>query len=188
MLKLLCLFFLLTVQSAFSTIVPIATLVKFNGVILMNNNPAQVGDEFDNGTMVKISGKDAYVDFKYQNGHVIRAYEGEFKIREITPKKSVIQLLRGKIISIVSKLTPNETFRIKTRHASIGVRGTKFVVQDKGDETYLCVCEGVVEVVRGKNKVKVKKDEDLHISLKGRLTPVVNLNMSKMLDDTIKNF
>lgn len=167
-------------------LVAVATLDKMNGQVMVNGNPAKDGDELDVGTKVKIKGADSWVDFKFQNGHVIRAHAGEFKVIDINPEKTLIQLVRGKLLALVKKLGPSETFRVKTKRAAFGVRGTKFMIEETSAKSYLCVCEGIVEASRGKAKVSVKKDQDLNIQNAGALKVQDSPAMGKMVEDMFK--
>lgn len=45
----------------------------------------------------------------------------------------------------------------------MGVRGTKFYVEEKADETYLCFCEGSVEIKNAISSQMVNKNEDAHV-------------------------
>ncbi|MFZ4713322.1 MAG: FecR domain-containing protein [Bacteriovoracaceae bacterium] len=165
-----------------------AKVTHMEGEVWLNRGPAKIGDLIYPGTHVKVAGAKSWVDMKYINGHVVRATEGAFTVTEIGPKKSFIELLSGKIFSLVSPLKKKETFVVKTKRAVFGVRGTKFMIEENAEKTYLCVCEGVVEADNGKEKVKVKKDDDLFIEDGKKLTVnKASAMMNQMLTDMVKN-
>ncbi len=59
--------------------------------------------------------------------------------------KTLLDLLKGKVIAIVKKLTVDEEFTIKTKLAAAAVKGTEFIVE-AGDEERVGVYDGKVEV------------------------------------------
>lgn len=186
--KLLSLVFGLLISfKSFSGIVAVATLSHMAGEVTVNGQPAKLGDELDVGTKVVVKGEKSWVDFKFQNGHVIRSTEGELKVEDINPEKTLISLIRGKLFAYVKKLGSAETFKVKTKRASFGVRGTKFLIEETKQKSYLCVCEGEVEAVRGKVKVSVKKNQDLDVKDKGALKVIDAPGMGKMLEDMMKS-
>lgn len=167
-------------------LIAVATLESMEGIVKVNGKPAQIGDELDVGTKVLVQGKTSSAIFKFQNGHKIRLSEGEFKSLDINPEKTLIQVVRGKFLAWVKKLGAQETFVVKTKWASFGVRGTQFLIEEDKNKSYLCVCEGVVEAIRGKEKVLVKKDQDLEVFKKGTMKIKDSPAMGKMLEDQIK--
>ncbi len=56
--------------------------------------------------------------------------------------ESVVDLLRGGLVAHVNK----KAFKVRTRTASMGVRGTRFFVSEVGKDLWMCVKEGEVEV------------------------------------------
>lgn len=148
-----------------SGFLPIANIVKINGHAFIDKEEISVGAEVAKGMTITIPKKGDYVVVKFQNGHMVRFTEAVVKIEELTEKTSLINLLKGQVHTLVKKLTPDETFKIKTKYASFGVRGTKFGISldEKKKKAYLCVCEGVVQATKGKLTADVSKNEDLWV-------------------------
>lgn len=74
------------------------------------------------------------------------------EIKPIATKEgTLIDLVKGAIISSVVK----KNFKIKTRTTTFGVRGTQFFVHSKGEDNWMCVNEGVVNVEKSKKSVDV---------------------------------
>jgi hypothetical protein len=79
--------------------------------------------------------------------------------------KTFIDLLKGKIIAVVKKLTGGEEFTIKTKLAAATVKGTEFIVET-GDEERVGEYAGEVEVasidMNGNvlHKIVLKKDKE----------------------------
>lgn len=148
-------------------LLPIANIIKIHGDALVGKEAIHEGMEVTQGMEISIPKKGDYIILKFQNGHKVRFTEAIVKVEELTQKSTLFTLLKGQIHTFVSKLTPDEKFIVKTKDASFAVRGTKFSVSldDKKNQAYLCVCEGVVNTSRGEMSVDVKKKQDLWINL-----------------------
>jgi hypothetical protein len=145
---------------------PVAKIVNISGNVLVNNEIAKVGTEISEGSEVSINMEKDFADIKYQNGHILRLKGGVIKVQELTPKKSIIELVKGTLFNLIKKLATDETFTIKTKSVSFGVRGTQFYISQSAKESYLCVCDGIVTAKKGNKTLEVKKDEDLFINKK----------------------
>ncbi len=73
--------------------------------------------------------------------------ESRMVIKSLKDKKTLLNLLKGKIIAVVKKLIGNEEFTIKTKMAAAAVKGTEFIVEI-GEEERVGVYNGKVEVAR----------------------------------------
>jgi hypothetical protein len=163
-ISLICAFlFVINVEA--SGFLPIANIVKIHGKVFIDKEEVREGAEVAKGMEIKIPKKGDYVVIKFQNGHKVRFTEAIVKVEELTEKTSLMNLIRGSVHTLVKELTPNETFTVKTKYASFGVRGTKFgiTIDEAKKKAYLCVCEGVVQATQGKMSIDVKKDEDLWV-------------------------
>jgi hypothetical protein len=74
----------------------------------------------------------------------------------LTPRQTkngtLIELVRGSVVSKVTK----KTFEVISNKTSFGVRGTQFFVQATGaDNVWMCVQEGVVNVIKNEKNVDV---------------------------------
>ncbi|MCO4756362.1 MAG: FecR domain-containing protein, partial [Bacteriovoracaceae bacterium] len=97
-----------------------------------------------------------------------------------------INLLKGTIFTYVNKAAKKE-FRVKTRHTAMAVRGTKFYVMESDEETYLCVCDGVVRIQNKSGHKDIKRKQDIHATKKGSLSITqANPDMWKMALDGFK--
>ncbi|MFP5384681.1 MAG: FecR domain-containing protein [Bacteriovoracia bacterium] len=80
-----------------------------------------------------------------------------------TKEGTIIDLVKGGIVSLVKK----KSFKIKTRAVSMGVRGTQFFVQATGkDDVWMCVNEGVVNVLKNKKSVDVPAGKGVFVDQK----------------------
>lgn len=122
---------------------------------------------------VVITGMGSNAEIIFDDATIVKLDpESKILIKDLTKeknKKTMINLLKGKIIAIVKKLLKEEEFTIKTKMAIAAVKGTAFIVE-AGDEEKVGVYEGEVEVsgidTEGKslNKVIVGKDKETIIS------------------------
>jgi hypothetical protein len=166
--------FLLSIQGfAFGQFFPVAKVIAIKGSALINDQKLKVGDEIATGTVINIKAPADYVDVAYPNGkqlrNIVRLKGANVTFTELTPKKSIIDVIRGKVFSIVNHLTPNEVFEIHSKQVSFGVRGTKFMVDidEVKEQSYVCVCDGVVLAKSEDGKeASVEKFQDLTVSQK----------------------
>jgi ferric-dicitrate binding protein FerR (iron transport regulator) len=150
--------------SAHAGFMAVANVSKIHGTVFVNKEKVKEGQEIAEGMMIAIPKKGDYIDVKFQNGHVVRFLGASVMVKELNPKNTLLELLKGKIYSAIKPLTKDETFQVKTRRASFAVRGTHFFVEESKKDSYLCVCEGVVNTKSSKGEVDVKKDEDLRLA------------------------
>ncbi len=148
---------------------PVANVSKISGSAFVNKEKIKVGAEIAEGMDVSIPKKGDYIEVKFQNGHIVRLVGAHVLVTTLNPKNTFFELLKGKIFSVIKPLTPNETFDVKTKRASFGVRGTQFFIEEDKSQTYLCVCEGVVSAKSGSGQIEVHKDEDVTIAPKREL-------------------
>ncbi len=177
-----------------SGFLPIANIVKIHGSAFIDREPVSVGAEIAKGMEIRIPKKGDYIVVKFQNGHMVRFTEATVKVEELTEKSSLINLIKGQVHTLVRKLTPDETFKIKTKYAAFAVRGTKFGVsiEEKKKKAYLCVCEGVVEATKGNMTVEVKKNEDLWVGATAKKLEVKQsteqmFNMTNQMIEEMEN-
>ncbi|MBC7711752.1 MAG: FecR domain-containing protein [Rhizobacter sp.] len=156
---------------------PNAKIVKIHGNAFINGDEVNEGAEIAKGMEIKIPKKGDYIVVKYQNGHKVRFTEATVKVEDLTEKVSLLSLIKGQVHTFVQKLTPGETFVVKTKYASFAVRGTKFgiTIDEKKKKSYLCVCDGVVTATQGKKSADVHPNQDLWV---GENTPKLDVNDS----------
>lgn len=148
----------------------VANVTKIQGKAFINKEKIIVGAEIAEGMELNIPKSGDYVEVKFQNGHLVRFTGAKVKVETLNPKNTLFHLIRGKIFSAIKPLTEGETFHVKTMRAAFAVRGTKFMIEETKNKSYLCVCEGVVATKSAKGEVEVKKDEDLSLATaKGEL-------------------
>jgi hypothetical protein len=154
---LLCLLFLIqfSAWSSEAIIKSFVGQVKINGQIIKKNSI-----KINVGSVVEAIGKKSLVDIKFSNGHVIRIRNGKTIVKIMKEDKTLIELIKGSLFNVVNKLKKPNAFEVKTKHGSLGVRGTKFMVKADENETYLCVCEGIVRSKVAKHEFDVGANFD----------------------------
>ena len=167
--------------SAHAGFMAVANVSKIHGTAFLNKEKVKDGQEITEGMMISIPKKGDYIDVKFQNGHVVRMMGAAVMVKELNPKSTFFELLKGKLYSAVKPLTKDEKFQVKTRRASFAVRGTHFFIEEGKKDSYLCVCEGVVNTKSSKGEVDVKKDEDLRIA-KPKDEPKATVAAQSMVD------
>ncbi len=114
------------------------------------------------------TGSDAAMEVVFDDSTIIKMdSRSTLVIRNLNRKKeskTMLELLKGRVVAIVKKLMEKDEFSVKTKMAMAAVKGTEFIV-DSGDEK-VGVYEGAVEVsgmdMSGNvlNKVVLQKDQE----------------------------
>ncbi len=172
---------------SFSILAFEAKLERIRGNVTVNGVQAVKGMKLAEGNTIEAKGKKSLFIVRYSNGAKYMLRNGKLILKEFNINESKINLISGKLItSIKNKTYKKDKFIVKTRTASLGVRGTKFWILESPKDTYLCVCEGTVSASNKKYQTTVKKNEDLHIGLTSKLdTQSAN---TQMLDMALEDF
>lgn len=140
-----------------------ATITRSGGDIKVNGKAITTGTIVKNGEEIVISGKKSFAQLKFDDGSRMLIKEGTLKLSAPEEaKQNLVQLVKGTIF--VHKAKGDSSLKIKTNHSMMGVRGTKFFVQEDPKETYLCVCEGKVEISNGVSTEMISMKEDAFVS------------------------
>lgn len=174
---------------SFSLMAKDIKVMKLKGKVSYDGEEIKEGDLLDSGAYLEV-GKKSFAFIKFDNGNQVLLKDGklklENKVRKEKGDKTILSLVRGMIFSYKPKKSKHRLF-IKTKTAAMGVRGTKFFVQEDEKETYLCVCTGQVSVNNGLEKILVNKNEDVHIKKKQSLKKTkANKMMMNMAWDGFK--
>lgn len=156
LLAILCLTF------SFSLFASEINISKMRGEVTVDGKTAIQGQSLEVGNKLKAKGKGSFFQITYSNGSKILIKNGSLIIYKNKDKSKSVKLLNGMSFFFINKIN-KEKFNVHTRHASFGVRGTKFFIQADKKEAYLCVCEGSVVAKNKETKKLVKKNEDIHM-------------------------
>lgn len=110
--------------------------------------------------IIEAKGKGSFCQIVLENGTTFLLRNGRLKLINLKSDHTIIGLFQGTMFTSVTKGKKN-SFRVKTKSASLGVRGTKFYVDVDKDSTYLCVCEGKVEFRNKAGRIVLERLEDV---------------------------
>ena len=120
---------------------------------------AKPGDKLDNGNIIRTAPGSA-AKVVYDNGDQFQVGSGTAYRVSLPKAKGApqINLLYGKLRAVVEKGGPRTGMKIKTRSATMGVRGTDFFIADGGSKgTEIAVLRGEVEVKPEGSKAQAAK-------------------------------
>ncbi len=159
------LFFILLTCSL-SLLASEAKLVVAQGEIKLNDKITPTPDlkniDLQAGTVIEAIGKKSFFIVEYNDKSRFMIREGKIIIKKLEANNSFLHLLQGTLFSYVNPKAAHK-FKVKTKRGSFGVRGTKFWLQETNEESYLCVCEGVVAVRNNHSLMLINPGEDLHL-------------------------
>lgn len=114
-----------------------------------------------------ITGYDSRVEIVFDDATIIKLDPNSRLIvknlKRDKENKTIIELIKGRLMGVVKKLIEKEEFAVKTKLAMAAVKGTELIVET-GEEDLVGVYEGQVEVAsydsRGNIKKKIILDKD----------------------------
>ena len=183
-MRLFLFLFLLSISSFAN----LATVTKFQGEIILNvKQQAKIGTVLQEFDVIETVGKKSFVEITFSSGHIIRLRGGKTVLKKLNTNETVFKLIKGKIFSFVKKLNSKQKFKVETKHSSLGVRGTMFMVSVEKDKSYLCVCEGSVESSSASKSSIVVRGEDQFFNGKSFEAPKkANSQMMTMATDEFR--
>ncbi len=189
-LNLLCLSAFFYTSSCFSQ--DSAVVHRWKGSVVVNGKKIQSnGSKIPEGATIEAQADGSFIDLKLADQSLVRLVHGKVRADNLSSSKNIFTLLSGKLYSYIQKTARPDSFMVHTKTAVMGVRGTKFVVEESTEKSYLCVCEGLVHVSKkdkAKSFVDVAMHEDLDIVLGKELNkPKESKMMSSMAEDVFKD-
>lgn len=166
-----------------------AKIVLMRGEIFVNGKQIEKKIDVSYGDKLEARGEESFVQVLFNTGSKIMLRDGIIILEKFKKDGSTINMITGTIFTYVNKAAKKE-FRVKTRHASMAVRGTKFYVQENEEDTYLCVCEGMVRIqnknghkdIRPKQDIHAKKSEALVVTKANDMMWQMAIDGFKMMD------
>ena len=161
---------------------------RHKGKILINDKPYSDQVILNDGDKVTAIGKKSYIQISYEDKSSYLIKNGEMILEKIESEESIVSLLKGKFFHY-KKPGSKRKFLLKTKNATMGVRGTKYMVEATEFYDYLCVCEGEVEAKRnlGSKRYHVGFNEDLFLYHDGQ-KPKYGKSSSQMFEMTSSEF
>lgn len=146
---------------------PLAAEAGFGSVKLLRGKATLDGKELHEGDAVNAgevvgTGERSMVRILLESGVAMQIGPASEVRLEEEKKIPVADLLRGELLSSIRKGSGELKYRVRSKSVSMGVRGTTFFVKTSSrGRTFLCVCEGKVEVKwKGGEQVLVSKHHD----------------------------
>ncbi|EMJ63349.1 sigma factor regulatory protein, FecR/PupR family [Leptospira sp. P2653] len=134
------------------------------------NLKATVTQEILNGDIV-ITGTKSVASLVFgENSYLIEIQsDSRFQVKEETDEKAFFQD-KGSTWILTNKLVKGERMSLHTPTTTAGVRGTKFYTSVYGDMTFICHCEGHIELENRQSHTKKINDSDYLSVTKGDKT------------------
>ncbi|TPW18909.1 MAG: hypothetical protein FD126_3215 [Elusimicrobia bacterium] len=109
------------------------------GTLLVDGKAAEVGAVLREGAKARLDAGEAVLELG-DEGRVRLNGPAEFSV-----STRAVSLTRGSLLSVLQKLKGG--FSVRTPVAVAAVRGTEFFVEARADgRTYLCLCDGTLEI------------------------------------------
>ena len=143
------------------------TMAYFEGEYYLIQE-AKLGDQVQKNTIIRTL-PNAQVNIVYDNGDQFHMGPGTaYRVtwNEKTELEAKVKLMYGRLRGVISKDGPRQKVEIRTRSATMGVRGTDFFIADTGvnGETEISVLRGAVAVTTDKKEQEVKTGMSATIS------------------------
>jgi hypothetical protein len=142
MLKFL-LFILLPIAAHAAT--PFGTVKLVQGEVTRSGKDLHEGDEVKPGDEI-VTGHRGVARLLLTEGVAMQIGPGSRVVLESKKgQPTTVELFKGYLLSKIRKDGDGIKYRVRTKTASLGVRGTTFFAKQEPDgRTFVCVCEGTV--------------------------------------------
>lgn len=121
----------------------------FEGEVTINDLPAEFGMKVPFGAVIKTE-PGAYCEIVFDNNNIFKIMESTIAEIKLSVESPEIKIEQGAFAALFTKLTAftsDEPFKVRTQTTLAGVRGTAFFVKvDDPDTTYICICNGELEL------------------------------------------
>jgi len=122
------------------------SIYRLTGSVTVDGKPADLMTRIVPGSTVE-TGRDSEVIFAVGDNAFIMRANSRMVIEQSKADTSVVaglNLLAGRLLSVFGK--KKEPIQMRTRIASIGIRGTGVYLEAEPEQTYFCTCYGVADV------------------------------------------
>lgn len=143
--------------------------IKYSkGKVIRDNKALSKGDKVSFGDKISVAEKSLAI-IELTDGSKIKINEKSQIILKFEKVPTPELTLGSAFFKIIKKSKSNEdSFKVKARQVSLGVRGTEFFVSlgKLKQDVWMCVNEGLVSASSEHNTVSVKQGEGIHASNK----------------------
>jgi hypothetical protein len=164
------------------------SIVRMNGKILVNGTKLDKKNEIIVGDTIEALGKKSFIQLKTKSGSVFLIRNGKLILEKFNKKSSLVSLIKGKFYHFYNKKKSKRIFKVKTKTAVMGVRGTKYMIEVKPDKSYLCVCQGEVsaQLLTSSKIHSIKAGDDIFLSKNSTHKQKASDQMMSMVKDEFK--
>jgi hypothetical protein len=125
---------------------PGKSIYRIEGEVKVNGQPATLDTPIAASATVE-TGKNSEVVYVVGESAFLQRSESHVTFEAKEADSLIVsgaQLLTGKILSVFPSGRP---VRLKTKNASIGIRGTGVYMESDPEQTYFCTCYGTADIV-----------------------------------------
>ncbi len=149
-MKFLLVILLLVVSFAQASELASVMLIKGEATRANVKEPLKVGDKVYPGQVI-YTGPKSFIRLKFSDGIALQAgADSELHVYKKVGEATLVDLVKGSLLSHIRREAKSnkEKYRVKTREAIMGVRGTTFYthVPTGKKPIFLCTCDGKLAV------------------------------------------
>lgn len=121
------------------------SIYKLEGDVKVDNMPANLDTNITTGSVIEtgvsgkiifVVGKDAFI---LRESSKLEMSGGELVV-------SSFRLITGKLLSVFGQRQNNQSLRLNTVTATVGIRGTGVYLEAEPEQTYICTCYGKADL------------------------------------------
>lgn len=143
-----------------------AKIFFVKGKVTINDHDAKVGDPVENLSQIATD-ENSVCDILMGKKNIIHIEPQTKATLNIAKAIKEVELKKGSLAAVLKELNNTgknngeDSFRIRTITVTAGVRGTSFFVHTEGDKTYICDCNGTIDLFNPQ-KEKTETLESAH--------------------------
>jgi len=144
-------------ESAGAPVTGFTGVVQYlEGEVTMDGRPLEIGDRVVSGSTF-VTAPDSSCEILFGGKNIFRIQENTVVVITLKKGQGELDLQKGGMALVLQKLetlgSREPEFGVTTPSASLGVRGTAFFVQVESESsTYICACNGTLQVEDGKSR------------------------------------
>ena len=154
-----------TVDSTVRKLDVSCVLVYAEGTVTMNSNPLSIGDTIALDAVLE-TGKDSLAEIVFDDKNALRMGQLTLLTLDISTLSRVLEVERGTLTAVLRKINTvgGGNLKVRTPNLVAGVRGTSLCawVSKDGSQTYLCCCNGTIEIASQDGEHATEKQSTHH--------------------------
>lgn len=137
-------------------LVPGKSIYELRGSVKVNGKQANENTLIDSTSTVETA-TDSHVIFVVGIDAFILRSNSKVELQGNNTVINSLRLIGGKMLSVFGKRSKKQKLGIDTITATIGIRGTGVYVEADSEQTYVCTCYGVADIVSKKDKTSKER-------------------------------